>query len=90
MTSSKESWYSEIDGMTEENSSSRARKLSLSSSVYSWESEEDLKEGSTPEPGTIEPCEPLASDSADTIVPSRRLRSNKTAQIVSFISYTTL
>ena len=54
MTSSKEPRYSEIDGMTEENSSSRARKISLSSSVYSCESEEDLKEGSAPELGTIE------------------------------------
>ena len=51
MISSKEPRYSEIDGITEENSSSRARKLSLSSSC---ESEEDLKEGSAPELGTIE------------------------------------
>ena len=51
VTSSKEPRYSEIDGMTEEKSSSRA---SLSSSVYSCESEEDLKEGSAPELGTIE------------------------------------
>ena len=38
----------------------------------------------------LSPRKPLVSDLADTIVPSRRLRSNETAHIVRFISYTTL
>ena len=42
--------------MTEENSSSSARKQSPSSSVYSCESEEDLNEGSATELGAIEPA----------------------------------
>ena len=46
----------EINSVTEENNSSKAKKQIPSSSVYSCESEEDLNEGSAPELGAIEPA----------------------------------
>ena len=46
--------------------SSSARKQTPSSSVCSTDSKEDLKESNVPELALFSPCEPLASNSADS------------------------